>query len=183
MQRPLVDRLKREFFTEPSSSSICCCQSGPIRFLEPIALSTAGIPLLLVSLSKTEHQHLCVIMAAHVHMCLSCCNLYNAADQCKGACSDCWCHAQFLGETHCNLNDPSCLHQFGNCQNLPVVKMLKTCESGQVKRSSAREEICFSSISMCVASMMQKTMRWCTLDIQVDWEVALKISMLSIAPV
>lgn len=42
IERPLIDRLKKEFFTEPSSSSIACCQTGPIKFTEPIAMSQTG---------------------------------------------------------------------------------------------------------------------------------------------
>ncbi|KAK9811805.1 hypothetical protein WJX72_010428 [[Myrmecia] bisecta] len=42
VKRPLVDRLKKDLFTDPSQSSVSCVQTGLLRVLEPVDRSSEG---------------------------------------------------------------------------------------------------------------------------------------------
>jgi len=42
MKRPITDRIRRDFFTDPSQTSLTATRMGPVTIKEPIALGPSG---------------------------------------------------------------------------------------------------------------------------------------------
>ena len=41
-ERPLADRLKKDFFSDPSDASVTCAKTGPISIADNIAIGKGG---------------------------------------------------------------------------------------------------------------------------------------------